>query len=144
MLQISTILFFDILYLLGNILMIKSTVRYAWCNNRKARNALLWHWPCHSYARYHAGSLWHKGAYNRIFPCMEANYPYAIQNQRGGKITVGPQPMREVKTDLISTSRSSQLWVNTRMFLVNMALSDILMCLTLPVTPYTAFTGSRW
>ena len=74
---------------------------------------------------------------------MEANYPYAIQNQRGGKITVGPQPMREVKTDLISTSRSSQLWVNTRMFLVNMALSDILMCLTLPVTPYTAFTGNQ-
>ena len=22
-----------------------------------------------------AGSLWHKGAYNRSFPCMEANYP---------------------------------------------------------------------
>ena len=32
------------------------------------------------YAR--AGSLWHKGAYNRTFPCMEANYPYAIKNQR--------------------------------------------------------------
>ena len=30
-----------------------------------------------------AGSLWHKGAYNRTFPCMEANYPYAIKNQRG-------------------------------------------------------------
>ena len=24
-----------------------------------------------------------KGAYNRTFPCMEANYPYAIKNQRG-------------------------------------------------------------
>ena len=23
-----------------------------------------------------AGSLWHKGAYNRTFPCMEATYPY--------------------------------------------------------------------
>ena len=30
-----------------------------------------------------AGSLWHKGAYNRTFPCMEDNYPYAIKNQRG-------------------------------------------------------------
>ena len=30
-----------------------------------------------------AVSLWHKGAYNRTFPCMEANYPYAIKNQRG-------------------------------------------------------------
>ena len=30
-----------------------------------------------------AGSLWHKGAYNRTFPCMEANYPYVIKNQRG-------------------------------------------------------------
>ena len=30
-----------------------------------------------------AGSLWHKAAYNRTFPCMEANYPYAIKNQRG-------------------------------------------------------------
>ena len=30
-----------------------------------------------------AGSLRHKGAYNRTFPCMEANYPYAIKNQRG-------------------------------------------------------------
>ena len=29
-----------------------------------------------------AGSLWHNGAYNRTFPCMEANYPYAIKNQR--------------------------------------------------------------
>ena len=28
-----------------------------------------------------AGSLWHKGAYNRTFPCMEANYPYVIKNQ---------------------------------------------------------------
>ena len=34
-----------------------------------------------------AGSLWHKGAYNRSFPCMEANYPYAIKNQRGARIT---------------------------------------------------------
>ena len=23
------------------------------------------------------------GAYNRTFPCMEANYPYSIKNQRG-------------------------------------------------------------
>ena len=23
-------------------------------------------------------------AYNTTFPCMEANYPYAIKNQRGG------------------------------------------------------------
>ena len=30
-----------------------------------------------------AGSLWHKGTYIRTFPCMEANYPYAIKNQRG-------------------------------------------------------------
>ena len=30
-----------------------------------------------------AGSLWHKGAYNRTFPCMEANYSYVIKNQRG-------------------------------------------------------------
>ena len=30
-----------------------------------------------------AGSLWHKGAYNRTFPCMEANYTYAIKNQLG-------------------------------------------------------------
>ena len=30
-----------------------------------------------------AGILWHKGAYTRTFPCMEANYPYAIKNQRG-------------------------------------------------------------
>ena len=30
-----------------------------------------------------AGSLWQKGAYNRAFPCIEANYPYAIKNQRG-------------------------------------------------------------
>ena len=31
----------------------------------------------------HAGSLWHKGAYNRIFPCMEANYPWM---QRTGSL----------------------------------------------------------
>ena len=30
-----------------------------------------------------AGCLWHKGAYNRTFPCMEANYPDDIKNQRG-------------------------------------------------------------
>ena len=30
-----------------------------------------------------ACSLWHKGAYNRTFLRMEANYPYAIMNQRG-------------------------------------------------------------
>ena len=28
-------------------------------------------------------SVWHKGAYSRTFLCMEANYPYAIENQRG-------------------------------------------------------------
>ena len=33
--------------------------------------------------RLGAGSLWHKGACNRTFPCMEATYPYAIKNQRG-------------------------------------------------------------
>ena len=38
--------------------------------------------------------------------------------------------------------RSQFLWVNTRMYLVNMALSDIVMCLTSPVTPYTAFSGN--
>ena len=27
------------------------------------------------------------GAYNRTFPCMEANYPYAIKNQRGARNT---------------------------------------------------------
>ena len=30
-----------------------------------------------------AGSLLHKGAYNRTFPCMKAIYPCAIKNQRG-------------------------------------------------------------
>ena len=29
------------------------------------------------------------GAYNRTFPCMEANYPYAIKNQRGASKYVG-------------------------------------------------------
>ena len=33
------------------------------------------------------------------------------------------------------------LWVNTRMYLVNMALSDIVMSTISPITPYTAFTG---
>ena len=27
------------------------------------------------------------GAYNRTFQCMEANYPYAIKNQRGARNT---------------------------------------------------------
>ena len=32
-----------------------------------------------------AGSLWHKGAYNRTFLCMEATYPfYAVKNQLVG------------------------------------------------------------
>ena len=30
-----------------------------------------------------AGSSWHKGAFNRSFPCVEANYPYDIRNQQG-------------------------------------------------------------
>ena len=38
--------------------------------------------------------------------------------------------------------RSSHIWLNTRMFLVNMAFSDIVMCLTaLPITPIYAFSG---
>ena len=33
--------------------------------------------------------------------------------------------------------------MNTRVYLVNMSVSDIIMCLTaVPVTPYTAFHGS--
>ena len=31
---------------------------------------------------YPGFALWHKEAYNRFFPCMEATYPYAIKNQR--------------------------------------------------------------
>ena len=31
----------------------------------------------------HAGSLWHKGAYNRNLLCMETNNLYTIKNQRG-------------------------------------------------------------
>ena len=46
------------------------------------------------------GSLWHKGAYNRIFPCMETYYPYAIKNQRGaslvGGILCSKAPSREL------------------------------------------------
>ena len=30
-----------------------------------------------------AVSLWQKGAYNRNFPCIEANYSYAIKNLQG-------------------------------------------------------------
>ena len=38
--------------------------------------------------------------------------------------------------------RSSHIWLNTRLYLVNMALSDLVMCITaLPVTPLYAFTG---
>ena len=33
--------------------------------------------------------------------------------------------------------------MNTRIYLINMSMSDIIMCITaVPVTPYTAFTGS--
>ena len=32
-----------------------------------------------------AWSLWHKGAYNKTVRFMEANYPYAINNQRGAR-----------------------------------------------------------
>ena len=39
--------------------------------------------PTRGFGTLLAGSLWHKGAYNRTFPCMEATYPYAIKNQRG-------------------------------------------------------------
>ena len=37
-----------------------------------------------------AGSIGHKGAYNRTFPCMEANYPipYDIKNRRGAPMRV--------------------------------------------------------
>ena len=31
----------------------------------------------------HPKPIWHKGAYNRTFPCMEATYSYAIKNQQG-------------------------------------------------------------
>ena len=45
---------------------------------------------------------------------------------------------------VICLLRSPVLWTNTRMYLVNMAVSDIIMCLTaVPLTPYTAFTG-KW
>ena len=38
--------------------------------------------------------------------------------------------------------RSSHIWLNTRLYLVNMAISDLVMCITaLPVTPLYAFTG---
>ena len=30
------------------------------------------------------GSLWHKGAYNRTFPCMEATYPYFLMHKWAG------------------------------------------------------------
>ena len=33
-----------------------------------------------------------KGAYNRSFPCIEANYPYAIKNQRGDGSLCVPKP----------------------------------------------------
>ena len=37
----------------------------------------------------------------------------------------------------------SNLWMNTRIYLVNMSVSDIVMCVTaVPVTPYTAFIGN--
>ena len=31
--------------------------------------------PIEGYFLPYAGSLWHKGAYNRTFPCREATYP---------------------------------------------------------------------
>ena len=38
--------------------------------------------------------------------------------------------------------RSSHIWLNTRLYLINMALSDIIMCLTaLPITPFYTFSG---
>ena len=40
-----------------------------------------------------AGSLWHKGAYNRTLHCMQT-IPYAIKNQRGAsKIFCVPKPL---------------------------------------------------
>ena len=33
-----------------------------------------------------------KGAYNRSFPCIEANYPHAIKNQRGDGSLCVPKP----------------------------------------------------
>ena len=46
-----------------------------------------------SCSRLVTGSLWHKGAKKRSFPCMEANYPFAIKNQRGASkiILVGDE-----------------------------------------------------
>ena len=31
---------------------------------------------------YPGFALWYKEAYNKLFPCMEATYPYAIRTQR--------------------------------------------------------------
>ena len=54
-----------------------------------------------------AGSLWHKGAYNRTFPCMEATYP--LWHKRAGvSITLDqwepsldiPRPMRVENTEV--------------------------------------------
>ena len=44
---------------------------------------------------------------------------------------------------LLHLYRRSNLWMNTRIYLVNMSVSDIVMCVTaVPVTPYTAFIGN--
>ena len=40
----------------------------------------------HSKSEIRSGvSLWHKDAYNRTFPCMEATYPSAIKTAKGKK-----------------------------------------------------------
>ena len=35
-----------------------------------------------TFCMFLAVSLWHKVAYNRTFPCIEANYSYAIKKQK--------------------------------------------------------------
>ena len=59
-----------------------------------------------------AGSLWHKGAYNRTFPCMEANYPYAIKNQRGAskKPLVGGFLRSKAPSRGLWMRRAGSLW----------------------------------
>ena len=63
-----------------------------------------------------SGSLWHKGAYNRTFPCMEATYPYAIKNQRGAskKLLVGGFGCDELVLYGIRELAPATLWTNER------------------------------
>ena len=59
-----------------------------------------------------AGSLWHKGAYKWTFPCMEANYPYAIKNQRGAsqKPLVGGFLRSKAPSRGLWMRRAGSLW----------------------------------